>query len=829
MSQRRKIKISVRELAEAFPPTGSIDDRDRLLSDPVLGTEIHLAIQQSRREEMTSYRAEVPVAWTFQHKTWQIEVSGRVDGIYTADAITICEEIKSSYTPKRLLKKLQNDREHPYVLQAQLYAYLFALKEEKDLGSVVPRLLVVSAHERSAESLDCPIEQAAIENWLELRIVQIIKREKLRRKFVEQRQKMADELQFPFAEARQGQLELIDVVAKHIGNRGRVMIQAPTGLGKSVGVLYPALRDSLRRGSKVLYTTPRNSQHTVAENACNLWRKSGVDLRVLTLTARSKLCFKEEQKCNPDYCEFARGHFDKVNEHKLVSKVCKKSQIDSELLIKIGKQFEVCPYELGMQCLPDVDVVIGDYNYAFSPAGSIVERCFAGVLEKPKMNLVIDEAHNLYARAMEYFSPRLSDSIVELARAELVSLDEKQRQQCESVLLELKDYIDQYCNEYGSKPRVIQPATQPLMEILGQITKFLGQAVDRSDRGESAEFSDGLHPLMPIQWAVANFFEIALLQEQGKGEEFFCIGELLDGIPSLQFHCCNASAFLAERYKAFNSTVAFSATLKPFSFYARVTGIVEDTQPESLNIHCVEFASPFAAENRKIMVIPQVSTTYEDRSQHYGRITEIIARVVSLKMGNYFVFFPSFDFLKKVSENVRSQLNDYEVVEQVPGTSSSDARRLLKMFSRQSNLVVLGVQGGVFAEGIDLPGDQLIGAIIVGPAVPPFNFIREQIKRYYDKKYGSGFDFAYTFPAMSRVVQAAGRVIRTESDRGIILLLDRRFLLPQYVSAMPVDWLRDGKIESLVSSSILSDVTNFWQNAKPDGSSSEHQSATPCR
>jgi len=795
------ICISVRDLAEDFPPVGSIDHREGLHADPTLGIEIHQAVQKERSAGSSGYRAEVPLSHIFAFEKWSIEVSGRVDGVETVSDAVVCEEIKTSVSPRRLLRAIERNQTHPYVMQAHLYAHLYMLQFGRPAQA---RLLIVSASERTVEAWEGNLSPEEIEQWLQKRFESLVAQEKVRKKFLADRRKMAKAIKFPFASPRAGQEELSSAVATAVQKRSRFMVQAPTGLGKSIGVLFPALKDALQRGAKVIYATPKNSQHGVAENACEQWRAMGLKISSLTLNARAKVCMKEEQACNPDYCEFARSHFDKVNEAGLLAKLAKKTVIDAAILRRFAQKYEVCPYELGLQALPGVDVVIADYNYVFSPVGSIVERCHSGVIEKPKMNVVVDEAHNLYSRALEYFSPALATSMMAHALKDLHALPETLQASAASVLEQAESLIKSFANtgrlsEHASRGKstcVVTPLLQPFLDIQGQLSRLTSECTELADK---QLFSDGENPLLPVLWQWSAFTD----QLMTATEAWFCTFSRNDDDEILQLHCCNASDFLSNRMKQFNATIAFSATLKPFNFYASLSGF--DLSRDK----ALEFGSPFPRENRKILVIPQVSTAWEKRSANYVKIAEALRKIIQTKSGNYFVFFPSFEFLREIDG--RLTIEGFDIERQLPGTGNDEARRLLKSFRKRQNMVVLAVQGGVYAEGVDLPGDQLIGSLIVGPAVPPFSVVREQMRRYYQKAFGAGFDYAYTFPAMSRVVQAAGRVIRTDSDRGVIVLLDQRFIEPQYAGCMPSDWF-DRSVGELVSQSILADLREFWQS-----------------
>jgi DNA excision repair protein ERCC-2 len=269
--------------------------------------------------------------------------------------------------------------------------------------------------------------------------------------------------------------------------------------------------------------------------------------------------------------------------------------------------------------------------------------------------------------------------------------------------------------------------------------------------------------------------------------------------------CCDASKMLLECYDEYDQVIAFSATLKPFDFYAKLSGLSKK------NLKTAEFQSPYQKENRKLLIIPQISTKYSDRDRNYPKISETVRRVVSIRPGNYFIFFPSFVFLEKVLDIFQTPPG-FKVYRQEREMRAADVDDLLEQLKLQSApSLVFAVQGGVFSEGVDYPGDMIIGAFVVGPPLPNFDLEREEMRQYYEKNYGSGFDYAYTYPAMAKAVQAAGRVIRSETDRGLIVLMDSRFINSSYTQSMPTDWFEKSAME-LVSNSILKEVSDFWDH-----------------
>ncbi|NJM10169.1 MAG: ATP-dependent DNA helicase [Bdellovibrionaceae bacterium] len=411
-------------------------------------------------------------------------------------------------------------------------------------------------------------------------------------------------------------------------------------------------------------------------------------------------------------------------------------------------------------------------------------------------NLIVDEAHNLPGRANEYFSASLSAT----------DLD-KWAQATHHLTPTLKDLIDGLTIAARLRIRSsIEGAPEHrAAKVILHDEDFL-DLFSRSQELLAAYLSSGIElqkqdPVLAFCNAIANFAQSLA----NKGEEFFCT-YTPEG-PSLKITCCDASSSLRESYAQFANTVAFSATIKPFDYYAKILGV------DGEDLTTAEFLSPFPKAHRKLLIIPQVSTRLKDRAGNYDKIKAAIERIVRLRSGNYFVFFPSFDFLYKVAQKL--ELPDFEVLCQ-----SREMRRehvdqfMEKLRSREKPTLIMAVQGGVFAEGVDYPGEMLIGALIVGPALPTFDFERELLREYYDSKYGNGFDYAYTFPAMAKVIQSAGRVIRSGTDRGLIVLMDRRFMHDNYLRSMPADWGTDDP-KTLVSGKILSDIETFWKSHEP--------------
>lgn len=785
----RKISIDIRNFALPSPLVGSIETHSGYGGTPLNGQEIHQILQKKKEKENPNYTAEKFISLSFEVKPYEFVVSGRIDGIYNA-AQTIIEEIKSSFDVDKLFERLSSDYNHPYIWQLRTYGY-FHFKQTNEIPLL--KMELISSRNFSTINMDIDLNVEHYEEWLQRRLVELVKETKINEKIFEQRLLTAEEMKFPFPNPRPGQMELVQTVADNFEENTPIIIEAPTGLGKTAGMLYPALKNALKRGQKVVFVTPKNSQHQVAEAAVDLMQENGGKIRSLTLTSKAKMCMKAETLCNPQHCEYALNYYDKLSEHDLVNKVSKMKSLTSKKLRNLGEKYLVCPFELSLEAINRADVVIGDYNYVFSPR-SLIGRLTEPLLKpKEKANLIIDEAHNLPSRAQDYFSPSISLTQINHYETQFTTLNDKFLDQGISLTRNFIALIKQYSHK-DSRRIVIDP--EAFIELGAKVREFTSAYL------ESDVEIGQLDPVLGFSNLVNNFIEALELSS----DEFFQTYQKTYNNEMLKITCCDASAQLKLAYKEFKNVAAFSATLKPFRYYQQLLGFPEDKTKS------FEFASPFSDENRKILVIPQISTKYKDRSMSAPKISEVIERVLTLKQGNYIALFPSFEFMNMVAQKL--SIPDYQLLVQHKEMKLPVINQYLNELREGIHpTLLLGVQGGVFSEGVDYPGHMLIGAFVVGPALPNFDFEREQIRAYYEKRYGSenAFDYAYVYPAMAKAIQSAGRVVRTETDRGVIILIDPRFLESSYYKTMPKEWFHETPRE-LVSQQILQDIKNFWTN-----------------
>ncbi len=791
----KKIRISVVDFAIPSPLTGSIENNSGLGGSKEEGMEIHKLIQEQRQEQVPAYKAEAVIKRDFPYKGYIFSVEGRMDGFLAGDNPLI-EEIKSTFNIWELAKLLRRNDSHPFCLQLLTYGYFHYLETGKkaDLN-----LMLVSTRNHETIDLDLNLDIRNYEMWLASRLEEIYQEVLKAEKRSKRRKELSGKLFFPFEKPRIGQIELIETIQKGFEQNKIMMLQAPTGLGKTIGVLYPSLKEALSRGQKVVYVTPKNSQHAVAEEAIDKMEGKGCSVRSLTLTAKSKMCLKAEPLCNPVYCEYAKDYYDKISQHDLKAQLAKKRKLTSRVFKTMGEKYQVCPFELQIEACEEADTIICDYNYVFG------EKSVLGRLKKPDhtqkglSNLVVDEAHNLPSRGMGYYSPSLSSFLLEKMREDAKALPKKVASQCEDLLNDMIRVIKKMAPKDCQKPMHVELKLEPFLQMDEELRSFLSKYLESDIEIKPKDV------VLKLCFYWSEFTDVLKQIIEVKRPEFFFTYHPDVSGGSVKITCCDAGLMLKEKYENYEQVVLFSATLKPFDYYMSLSGL------KDLNVETSEFSSPFKKENRKVLIIPQISTKYSDRESNYQKIAESIAKIASVKKGNYFAFFPSFDFMEQVFRRLPCPPS-FQVMKQDRYMKAVDSEMLLeRLKDKYSHYLIFGVQGGIFSEGVDYPGDMLIGAFVIGPPLPSFDVERETMREFYKDAYQKGFEYAYTYPAMAKAVQAAGRVIRTETDKGIIILMDGRFLENNYSQSMPLDWFQEHPRE-LVSTSILNDLETFWSS-----------------
>ncbi len=798
---------SVRSLVEFIFREGDIDNRRGGASsaDAMLeGTKIHRMIQKEHGEE---YTAEVPLKYTVGTMEYDLVIEGRADGIFTEDESSWIDEIKGMYTNVELLEK------PVYVHKAQAMCYAFIFAHQNDLDHIGVQMTYCNLETQERKIFREEFSYQKIEDWFLKLVKEYRKWLDFRYEWRKKRDASIKQLSFPFP-YRDGQKQLVSDVYRTIARKKNLFIQAPTGVGKTISAIFPAVKavgEGL--GDRIFYLTAKTITATVAKETFGLLRDNGYQAKIIQLTAKEKLCLCEEMECNPVNCPYAKGHFDRVND--AVFELLTSSDVFTrDEILKQAEKCMVCPFELSLDVSSWVDNIVCDYNYVFDP-NVYLKRFFQEGIKGDYIFLV-DEAHNLVERSREMYSAEIYKEDFLLAK-KIIRLHnkkiEKRLDRCNKLLLELKRACESYVvyDEIGTLYFALYNLFTDMEEFLQNTSK---RQIEFPGRKEFLDF----------YFSVRNFLNIYDLVD----EHYVIYSEIAeDGRFKVKLFCVDPSENLQKCLDKGNATIFFSATLLPIHYYKRLLSTVEDN-------YAIYARSTFSSDQRLLAFGRDVSTKYTRRTaEEYDRIARYIKKTVRCKQGNYMVFFPSYKMMNEVYDRycsmetvISAQSADEEDVtlfESSPDTvwgliqknnmREADREAFLSEFEKEENrtLVAFCVMGGIFGEGIDLKNDRLIGAIVVGTGLPQIGTEREILKNYYDEESGNGFDYAFRYPGINKVLQAAGRVIRTTEDRGIILLLDERFLQRDYDALYPREW---EKRSICTLDTIEGEVKAFWENIK---------------
>lgn len=783
--EKEIIRISVRNLVEFILRSGNLDNRRSFAADKeamLKGSKIHRKIQKQMK---ASYRAEVPLSWEQEYEEFIIRVEGRADGIIEEEEHTVIDEIKGVY---RELMYLEEPVE-VHKAQAMCYAYMYGKPLKKQEIQVQMTYCQIETEEikRFQETFTL----SYLEKWFLDLLAEYYKWAEFQYSRRIKRRSSMEGMEFPYP-YREGQRELVTGVYHTITKGRQLFIQAPTGIGKTMAALFPAVRAvGEGYGDKIFYLTAKTITRTVAEEAFEILKSKGLSYKTLSITAKEKLCLLEEMECNPEKCPYAKGHFDRVND-AVFELLNSTDTFLREELLEQAERHQVCPYEMCLDVSSWVDAIICDYNYAFDPKVHL--KRFFGDGVKGDYLFLIDEAHNLVERGRKMYSATLcKEDFLEKAKIikEVSPKLSRILKKCNRHLLEYK----RECDTYKVMEHIGGFSLQ-LMSLLGEMEHFLEQEHEEKIQKEILEFSfEVRHFLNMYELTDENYVIYTHYGEQG---EFL-----------LTLFCVNPRKNLQECLNKGKSTVFFSGTFLPLPYYRSLFSMREDD-------YAICASSPFPRENLKLLVARDVSSKYTRRDAgEYEKMAEYIVQLLLGKRGNYLVFFPSYrmmeDICQVVEEKIENSKAKVRYVYQTPSMTEQEREDFLEQFQEDGEETLAGfcVMGGIFSEGIDLAGKKLIGAAVVGTGLPQIGSEREILKEYYDEKGNMGFFYAYRYPGMNKVLQAAGRVIRTKTDRGIVLLLDERFLQRAYQELFPAEWQG---YEVCTVAQVKEKLKQFWEN-----------------
>jgi len=796
--------ISVRDLVEFVLRQGDLGgERGFVGSDRALaGIRGHQKIQRSRP---TGYLTELPVEYKVETEEFTLQIRGRIDGLLTTSGQVLLEEIKT------IQGTWDHEADPLHWAQAKFYGFIHA--QEHTLKEIKIQLVYLELAAGKVTEFCQTFSFADLSDFFATTTAMYVDWLRERHHWCLARDASTDALAFPFTNYRPGQRELAVSAYRVLANGGRLFLAAPTGIGKTISVLFPAVK-ALGEGKleRIFYLTARTVGRAIAEKALVDLRRAGLKLRAVTITAKEKICVRDGKPCDLLTCPLALGYYDRVK--PAIREALEREKITRVVLEEVGQKHQVCPFELSLDVSLWVDAIICDYNYVFDPQ-VYLRRHFAE--DGGAYGFLVDEAHNLVDRAREMFSADLDGrEILDVKRAV-----KQASPRCSKALTQLHTAMRKLGN--ATKPHENSfEASDPSSELNLFPVKTAPIRSEENGVSTNPEFPDSL--IEPLEtaldevenWLVKNQpaeFREALLALYFRLHSFRRTAELYDerfvtiieSGPAIKVRlfCLDPSLLLRKALARGKAAIFFSATLTPMDYYRTLLG----GAPED---PVLQLSSPFPSQNLAVLIQDRIQTHFKGRADSLGDVVEAIGTLVRGRRGNYLVYFPSYQYLNDTLQEFQIRFPPISVLVQRPGMTEPERDAFLAAFSVEhgETLVGFAVLGGIFGEGIDLVGERLIGAVIVGVGLPQLCVERNLIRDYFQQQNAAGFDYAYTFPGMNRVLQAVGRVIRSETDHGVVLLIDARFDELRYRRLFPA-WWKFVKVRN--SDALRETVAGFWK------------------
>ncbi len=790
------IELSVGELCERVFRSGDMDRRNIRKNMRLIGSEIHRKIQSGAG---AFYDPEVSLSNTFAYNGLYYTVNGRADGIIKKDGKVTVDEIKSVgkfdfYAPPREI----------FLAQMKCYAYFVACRDE--LETVCGRITYVNSDNGKIKYFNYEYRTEDLRAWYKTLIEKISRTAE----FIKYRHEIllpsAEGARFPYPELREGQEIMIRESYRAMKKGERLFVEAPTGTGKTISSLYPAVR-ALGAGyaDKIFYLTAKSSTRREAYRAAGKLFEGGARLRTVVITAKEQVCLcgaritgARDNLCDPKICEFANGYYDRV-EDAVFELLSRQNGFTRQIISEVAKKYRICPYELSLDLSEYCDIIICDYNYIFDPM-VYFRRYFGSDAEAGKYIFLLDEAHNLADRARDMYSATLSRSEFERIYAQIPSSDSELEGAFERTILYLRG-LRRLCRDNmvrtadGEERGFYMNSVLPerLVEELQILKSALDDWLRRNPDDKKAPSIEKLVMNIRRYMAVGEYFD----------ERFLFYIEISGGDMLFKIYCLDPSHIMNTLQNRAVSTVLFSATLRPADYFMDVLGGVGRSRQISL-------PSPFDKDNLGVMVADHLSLRYEDREKNTKKYASVIAASVSSRAGNYMVYFPSYEMLKSVSGAFCAKYPNVKTIIQKQNMTIREKEEFLDEFKEDKGILRIGfcVLGGAFSEGVDLPGSRLIGAVIFGVGLPGISNENNIIRDYFELRNGCGYDYAYTFPGMNNVLQAAGRVIRRDEDEGVVVLVDDRYAEEKYKKMFPEHWRSIKYARN--AQSLAENIRAFW-------------------
>jgi Rad3-related DNA helicase len=753
-----EIKKSVREFVEVVLKSGSLDNRFKTNARALDGIRAHQKLQKSNGEIYKEYEKEVYLKTDIDMDDFILHLEGRCDGIIKDGDNIIVEEIKSTYVP---LKDIYIDFNIMHWSQGKIYAYMIC--EKRNINIIYVQLSYYNLDTNEVKSFLKKYEFGDLANYIDELISYYKRYVLIEIKHKEIRNKTIKNMKFPFEQYRIGQLDFAKACYGTIKEGKKIFLQAPTGIGKTISTLFPSIK-ALGEGlsDRIFYLTAKNINRKVAEDTLEELRRQGLTFKSISITAKEKICQNGKVDCNEEVCPYAKNYYDKVKE--IIFEILdNESGISSENLIYYANKYKVCPFELSLDLVKWCDGVVCDYNYIFDP--KVYLRRI--VDEDGKNNIVlVDEAHNLIDRARSVYSTKLNKSkFLDLRREVKGVLPNIYRNINKVNKLFIEERIN--CESQDKNSIFYKEVPKELCKVLRSFNKDVEELLIKKDKFRFNEM------LLDIYFDISSFLAVSELY----GDDYVTYVDTDKDEVIISMYCVDPSEKLKNTMDKFRAVLLFSATLSPFKYFINVLG-------GDVNDYRLKLRSPFPKENLEVYLY-KGNTRYLSRDKTLPKICSKIFEFIKMQKGNYMIFFPSYEYANKAKMYIQDKFEISNIIFQEANMDDEDRKKFLSKFEEGEDVIGFCVMGGLFSEGIDLPGNKLIGAVIVGVGYPKISLEGEIIRKHFNEE---GERIAYTYPGINKVMQAVGRVIRTGEDKGRVLLIDDRYTNSEYFNFLPEEW-----------------------------------------
>jgi DNA excision repair protein ERCC-2 len=786
----KEFHISVKDVIFASIDRRSITSAIPLRIRGLKGTEVHQIFQENRKKTEETFQREVLVKFQTTIQEWNFFISGRADIVYEKEGTIVIEEIKSISDLEDF--SLESQTAEEYRLQLLLYGHYFL-----QLGkSIQCRLVLIDIYTEKSKIIE--VLPQDLSTYIQEQCETILTSWEREQKLKAEQRNRAKTLVFPFEKYRPNQQDIIQTTSQSIKKRERLMLLAPSGLGKTVGTLFPALKYALEKNKRVFVITSKTTQQHIYRETLRIFTRKKAKFNSIILTAKEKMCVNDAFICEKSLCPYL-NNYEQVSIDKIVSEMLTKQVIDARYIRNMAKNHNICPFELSLDCSLYCDVIVGDYNYVFHPFIKL-KRFFDQPYDD--IILIVDEAHNLPFRAMTYYSPDITLQSLTgvLQYLQSLRIPKSIEKNGSSIYQQLTNYIMDLINQFSDvgtkKPVLVKFDKKFFRDMTKDHDQFIMSYV-KSFTSQQGYQPGGKNKVIEFGLNLRQFSTILKESDSPEYSELLYIKE-----GKIKLLCKSAAPKLKKQIKGFHSVIIQSATLFPLEYFQKMVGF-----PSSANR--IQFNSPFSQQNRLYLLLPNLSTRYDDRQESYDLIAKTICNSVDVKKGNYLAFFPSFSYLKAVQREIEARSISIELIVQERKMSEIKRKNYLKKLKTSNkNYLLMAVHGGIFSEGVDFIGDMAIGAFIIGPGLPAFSMEQELMQKYFEYKWKKGFEYAYRNPGMMKVIQAAGRIYRTSTDFGFVMLIGHRFSIPYYKNVLPRDW----NLEQ--PPNLLKRIKQFWATQK---------------